>query len=404
LQELRDAVTHADGNERRKAVQALGAHRDPAAVALLLQTYRSEALDSFGVRAACAAALGESGQPGAAEALSEILADPDYWVRKQAATALGRIPGGLATQALATAIQDRDPRVRASAAEALGGREGSGDLLLSAYGDPAPDVAAAALEALVVSNHAQAIRLLDQSLADPRWQVQFRAASLAARKGEPRGLTALADAVRANRHVGAALREAAAVGDPAVATLTELLDGADPRLANRVLETLEDMPGPAATNFFAALATRSAALPEHRERAATALFDRRETLTQPQIAQVAELLDCGDPNLTAVALQILLERGGPEYLAGVVPLVHHDNKVVRHFSLSNLRQHGGVEYEAVFVGALNDANGANVRLALEALAESGSSTALPAIRVFANDRKYRRYAQAAVEAIEARSR
>ncbi|HSH69656.1 MAG TPA: HEAT repeat domain-containing protein, partial [Deferrisomatales bacterium] len=82
----------------------------------------------------------------------------------------------------------------------------------------------------------------------------------------------------------------------------------------------------------------------------------------------------------------------------------HDNKVVRHFALSNLRRYGGASYESTFVKALGDANGANVRLALEALGESGGSGSLPAIRAFAEERKYRRYALEAVEAIEARSR
>ena len=158
------------------------------------------------------------------------------------------------------------------------------------------------------------------------------------------------------------------------------------------------------TAFFAALAADPGAPAADRARAVAVLFDRRDALTAVQVAGVGGLLDAGDPNLTAVTLQILLDRGGPGHLPGVVPLVHHDNKVVRHFALSNLRCHGGAPYESTFVEALGDANGANVRLALEALGESGSSAALPAIRAFAEERKYRRYAQAAIEAIEARSR
>jgi hypothetical protein len=84
--------------------------------------------------------------------------------------------------------------------------------------------------------------------------------------------------------------------------------------------------------------------------------------------------------------------------------VHHDNKVVRHFALSNLWRYGGAQYESSFLEALGDANGANVRLALEALGEAGSPRSLPAVRALEENRKYRRYALTAAEAIEARAR
>lgn len=404
LAELRSNLGQTDGNERRKAAAALGAHHTPEAVALLLDTYRAETQDAFGVRAACAEALGDTGQSTAVAALEEILGDADYWVRRQAANALGRLPGAAVLAALDAAARDRDPRVRVAAVLALGGREGSGDLLLRAHRDPEPTVGAAALEALAVSQHPLAAGLLERALTEAPWQMRYRAAALLARAGDPRGLAELAAAARSGHHAGAALRETVGVGDPAVATLAALYRGGDGELATRVLDILEEMEGGESTAFFAALAADPEAPAADRARAIAVLFDRREVLTAAQVAGVAGLLDAGDDNLTAVSLQILLERGDSGYLQRVVPLVHHANKVVRHFALFNLRRHGGAPYESSFVEALEDANGANVRLALEALGESGSSASLPAIRAFAEERKYRRYALEAVEGIEARSR
>jgi len=254
------------------------------------------------------------------------------------------------------------------------------------------------------SNHPGAAALVERSLGAGSWQVRYRAAALLARTGDPRGLELLAEAVRDGRHVGAALRETAAVGDPAAAALAEWYRIGDERLAAQVLDTLEGMECAASTDFFIALALAPGAAPADRVRAATILFDRREALGAGQVEALGKLLDATDPNLLAVGLQLLLERGGPDHLARVVPLVGHANKVVRHFALANLRSHGDATYEASFIAALADDNGANVRLALEALGEVGSARALAAIHTLEEDRMYRRYAQAAAEAIEARAR
>ena len=403
LEELRTALAGDDGNERRKAVEGLGEYRRADVVELLLQTYRNEGQDSFGVRAACAVALGRTGHPAAAEALAVVVTDPDYWVRRQGAKALGQLPGDAATQVLLHVAEDPDPRVRAAAVSALAGRFGTAKTLRKAYGDPKPLVAAAALEALAVTDHLEAPALLTRALDEGPWQVRFRAASLLARRGDPRGFAVLTEAVRNGRHVGVALREVARVGPEAVAPLADLHAAADPDLGKRIFAALEQMEGSAATEFFAQLAGRAATSAAERVQAAVVLFDRRDTLTERQVDRVAQLLDREDPNLSAVVLQILSERGAAEYLPRVAPLVRHDNKVVRHFSLTNLRRYGGARYETTFIEALGDANGANVRLALAALAESGTLQALPAVRALAEQRKYRRYALAAVESIEART-
>jgi HEAT repeat protein len=194
----------------------------------------------------------------------------------------------------------------------------------------------------------------------------------------------------------------AAAGDPAVPVLARLY--ADPQTPERtrVLDALETVGEPAATGFFSDLAGKSGAALEHRVRAAMVLFDRRDKLDKGQVRRAAELLAEKETNLVAVALQILLDAGGPEYLGRITPLAKLGDDVVRHFAIANLARFGGPEHEGELIGALSEPNGATVRLALEALARVGTRKALPSVRPLTQDPKYKRYAQAAVEAIETR--
>jgi len=402
LAELARDAKSEDGNTRRKAVEALGSSRTAEAVSLLAEAYRSEERDAFGVKAACASALGETGLREAAGPLTEMLSDRDYWVRKKAAEALARIPGEEANQALLLGASDKDPRVRARSILSLGAREGSGEAVRKGLEDPDDRVIAASLEALSASRDPHSQETLGGALAHPSWQVRQRAAGLLARRGDPRGLAVLEEAIRTGSHGGAALKEAASVGDPAVPMLTRLF--ADPRTPERskVLDALATIEGPATNTFFSGVAGSSGAATEDRVRAATVLFDRRDKLDQGQVQKVAELLGEKETNLVAVALQILLDAGKPEYLSRIAPLARSGDDVVRHFALANLARFGGPEHEDSFVQALSSSAGATVRLALEALARVGTRRSLPAIRPLAQDLKYKRYAQAAVEAIEAR--
>ncbi len=406
LDALRRDLAGPDGNARRKAAEALGEVGSAEAVDLLTQAYRAETRDAFGVKAACAVALGRTGRPEAAGPLSEMLSDPDYWVRKKAAEALERIPGEAAVQALERAAADPDPRVRARAVEALGRRKGPPGVFRRAWNDPDPRVRASALTALVAAGDPEARAFLDEGLASGSWRVRLRAAALLASLGDSRGAEVLADAVRRGDHAGAALREWLCLGEEAVGGLAALYRKGDlgPESRGRVLGALEQLNCARSTRFFSELASDRTAPPADRVRAAMVLFDRRQDLDAGQVRAVAELLDEPDPNLQAVGLQVLLDRGGAAYLPRIVPLTGHENPVVRHFALANLARFGDASYEDVFIRALSDPKGSTVRLAVETLGRIGSERAIPALERVAQKRKYRRFARAAIEAIRERAR
>lgn len=402
LEEPRAQIASEDGNVRRKAVEALGELGSPEAVGLLAQAYRAEGRDAFGVKAACAEALGRTERPEAAEPLGEMLGDSDYWVRRKAAEALGRIPGPVASELLGRAAADPDPRVRAQALLALGARRESRPFLEAGLRDADDRVAAAAVEALGGWEGEGARDLLAQAAESPSWRVRLRAASALLRRKDPRGRQILRDEVLSGTHGTAALREAASAGAAAVPLLGDLYRS--PRVAEpeRVLEALEGVEGPDAGEFFVALALDAGAPAAHRLRGASAAFDRRAELGPEQVERLAVLLEAQDPNLVGVALQLLAEGGGASHLPRIAPLATHENPVLRHFALLNLARFGGPEHEAHLVGALSDPSGAIVRLALEGLGRMGTAASLPPIRSLAQDVRLRRYAQAAADAIEAR--
>ncbi|MEW6490424.1 MAG: HEAT repeat domain-containing protein [Thermodesulfobacteriota bacterium] len=402
LEVLRAEIVSEDGNTRRKAAEGLGACGDPAAVPLLAEAYRAEGRDAFGVKAACAEALGRTGRPEAAQPLGEMLGDPDYWVRRKAAEALAHVPGEGATTILLRAAADPDPRVRAQALLSLASRRESRPALEAGLRDADDRVAAAAVEALAQWEGEGTRALLADAAKSPAWRVRLRAASALLRRGDPLGGQVLREEIVSGAHGGTALREAAAAGAAAVPLLRDLYR--DPGLVEpeRVLDALEGVEGREAGEFFVSLALDAAAPAPHRLRGASSAFDRRAELAPAQVERLAGLLEAQDPNLVGVALQLLGEGGGASHLSRIALLASHENPVLRHFALVNLARYGGPEHEAHLVEALSDPNGANVRLALEGLGRVGSAAALPPIRSLGQDVRLRRYAQAAAEAIEAR--
>ncbi len=404
LDELARDLASDDGDTRRKAAEALGDVRTRRAVDLLARAYRDELEDAYGVKAACAEALGRIGLPAAVRPLEAMLEDRDYWVRKKAVEALGAIPGPEAAEALARAASDPDPRVRAKALEALGRRDGPLEPLRRGLSDPDPRVRAAALGALAEAGAPEAGRLLDEALSSDSWRLRVRAAALLARRGDERGVRVLTEIVRSGEHAGAALREWGCLKEQGIPVLVALFG--DPEVApadrRRVLAALKAMDCDATTAFFVTLATDPDARTEDRVQAALTLYERRDELTDEQVAAVADLLEAEDLNLRAVALQVLLDRGGARYLPRIAPLADHENPVLRHFALANLARYGGPEYEAVFVRALSDPKGTNVRLALETLGRLGTGRCIGALEKMTENRKYRRFARQAIEEIRAR--
>ncbi|MBI5018055.1 MAG: HEAT repeat domain-containing protein [Deltaproteobacteria bacterium] len=395
-------LSSSDGNARRRAVEQLGRAGGRDAVPLLEHAYDTEAADAFGVKAAAATALGELGVAEAVGPLGRMLADPDYWVRRKATEALGKVPGEAAVRALETALRDEDVRVRAEAVRALGSRTGEGSRAREALGDPDPRVVSAALEALDAAGAAEAAPALAAALTHASRDVRFRAASLLAKRGDDRGLRFLEAAARTPGDFPAALREAGRAGCASVPLLAGLLPEASEERRERLLDVLEAQPCASATDVLVEQATCRECPAPSRIRATQALFERRADLSRAQAGPIEGLLSEEAPDLVALALQILLDSAGTRNLGRIEALAFHDNQVVRHFALANLGKYGSARQEPVLIKALSDANGSNIRLALEGLARFGSTAALPAIRPLAEDRLYRRAAEAAVEAIEAR--
>jgi HEAT repeat protein len=202
-----------------------------------------------------------------------------------------------------------------------------------------------------------------------------------------------------------ALREVGRAGCASVPLIAGLLSAAQEEQRALLLGILETQPCGPATDLLVEQALCRTCPSPARTRATQALFERRQDLSTAQTQHVGDLLTDSDPDLTALALQILLDTGGTaatSNLGRIAALASHENQVVRHFALANLGTYGGPEQESVLVRALSDPNGSNIRLALEGLARFGSAAALPAIRPLAEDRLYRRAAEAAVEAIEGR--
>jgi HEAT repeat protein len=98
-------------------------------------------------------ALGDIGDPRAAPALIDRLADPDRFVRGRAVSALARL-GSPCLPLVLQALLDPDPRVRQGAAEVLGvvGDPAAVDYLLRALLDPTESVRRAAAVALLRIN------------------------------------------------------------------------------------------------------------------------------------------------------------------------------------------------------------------------------------------------------------
>ncbi len=402
--EVLRAALGADGNARRKAAEALGNYPCPLSVEQLGRMYRAEEEDAYGVKAACADALGRTARPEAAAHLAGMLRDPDYWVRKRAALALGTVPGPEAAEALEDAVRDPDPRVRAAAVRALGRRGEDIPAVRAALEDPDDRVKAEGLSALVAVGAADAPEILSSALARDGWRVRLRAAALLAREGDPAATRLLADAIRSGAHGHAAVRELASIGPdafPALAALFRNPTVPDPE-RERILDAVATLPGDAPTGLLVDAALDPALPTTVRVRAASAVYDRASDLTGSQVSRTAELLADPDPNLVGVTLQVLLERGGAPFLDRIAPLASHPNPVIRHFALRNLARYGGPEHEPAFIRALTDPKGVNVRLALETLERIGTEKALPALAPLAEQRKFRRYATAAMEAIEAR--
>lgn len=178
--EIARFLEHDDQRIRQQAIEALGALGHANATPALL-----EALDeptNGELRHFIAAAIGDIGDPRAADALADLMDARAYGLRILAARALGSLDnlgdGPAAFEALTDGLDDPHWLVRASAAESLGRRGDNAAVqpLVKALGDPNADVRANAATALGRLGAKDAVEPLVQRLDD--WPV--RRAALAA--------------------------------------------------------------------------------------------------------------------------------------------------------------------------------------------------------------------------------
>lgn len=133
---------------RRAAAGALGRVRDPHAVRALQEAARDR---DAAVRAAAVEALGEQGDRAALTTLLERLRDKDPFVRRQAARALGRLRAPTALAALLEClVREEDMEVKRAIAWALGeiGNPHAAETLRTLSRSTDPYLSATAREAL----------------------------------------------------------------------------------------------------------------------------------------------------------------------------------------------------------------------------------------------------------------
>jgi cyclophilin family peptidyl-prolyl cis-trans isomerase/HEAT repeat protein len=166
---------------RAAAMQGL-ARLDPEGFVFILSGLDPDA--HWSVRAALADALGSLPAAIALPRLRTMLNDPDQRVISTVVTALARLRPPDAAQVIAPYLKADDPVVRAAAARALGqiAPAESVSALTDAYraglSEPLYVARAAALSALAVAGGVEAIRILNEALADPDWAVRVHAATL----------------------------------------------------------------------------------------------------------------------------------------------------------------------------------------------------------------------------------
>jgi HEAT repeat protein len=146
---LQRAVKDEHPLVRRAAAWALGRVRDPRATRALQEAARDR---DAAVRATAVEALGEQPDAAALATLLERLHDKDAFVRRQAARAIGRRRASGATIPLiARLIREKDPEVKRAIAWALGqiGDPRAAETLRTLSRSTDPYLAATAREALL---------------------------------------------------------------------------------------------------------------------------------------------------------------------------------------------------------------------------------------------------------------
>lgn len=203
---LLNVACSRSAEERRAAVHELQAKPTERNLRRLRELLGDSDRD---VRATALHALGECGEPDAAELALQALRDDDEFVRATAARLLGSV--GRPEHAVKLAhslLEDAEPRVRQHAAESLGllGGESAVQALLVGLEDPMQQVRLAAVQGLRRLDPGSAAAVLSRRVVeDPAWEVRVQAAQALAESEDPQVLNSLQAALEdPNEHVRAA--------------------------------------------------------------------------------------------------------------------------------------------------------------------------------------------------------
>jgi HEAT repeat protein len=251
---LISALRSDDALARRDAARELGDARVTAAVPALIEALRrpepeDKDLHEHTSRAAAAVALGRIGEPSAAGALLEAIADP-FNLGTAASTALGRLKPP-PVEALVAATRDSSPWRRARAAAALGeiGDRSAFDAIARLLADAEDAVSRAAAAAFEKLRDPRAVEPLLALLADASRSTfvrSYAAMTLGALK-DPKAVDALLAELQSH---DALMRRSAAralcrIDDPRSRDTLARLAAEDPDKSVRevVLRYLQPRPG-----------------------------------------------------------------------------------------------------------------------------------------------------------------
>lgn len=247
---LIEAMANANAFTRLHSAEALGEIGDDRAAEVLLEHIND---DHRQVRLAATYAVGKVGDPGAIAELITKLDDDDREMREAAAVSLGQLDAHQALPQLVLALEDPIEAVREQAAAALGridpdDRDILTDIVARSRATDQGTRSAAVLALGLIGDPrtAEAVAARLDPRAEPSIRVRRRAAAALASISSSASIDALIDAFGdQDWRVNYAAQEAlAAIGEPAVQPLINLLDSADPLQALYARKALSAMDPP----------------------------------------------------------------------------------------------------------------------------------------------------------------
>jgi HEAT repeat protein len=321
------AIAHALGDAvvdvRLEAAAACAALR-ASRCAVPLRDWLDDA--DADVRAAAARALGRVGGDGDDALLARALGDTRAEVRRAAAQGLSAMAGNGVVRALVLGLADSDPLVREIAAEGLGAATGAerglaASALSPRVRDEAPEVRAAALEALGRLGDARAPLAAVSALDDEAEDVRLAALATLGRVPSALALPALIEASRDDGRLGRAALSALAASDE-VAALAPLVSALDrPAVAHTAEEALAARAGRSEASRVAVVHALGAALGSAgtRERAVRLGASASAIASTVSIAGLEGALSEALATFDAPVLLDALGRTGSE--SALVPLL-----------------------------------------------------------------------------------